>query len=170
MEKNFGLTLKCGPASLEKLDAYLRAIWLECCGHLSKFTIGGWGGHDAGKARKADEIFAKETALLHLYDFGTTSETEIHVVGSRHGKATTKHPIALMARNLMPEMLCKECHTPAAYLCLECLSEADEAGTWFLCEKHAKKHPHTEDGEPLQLANSPRLRMCGYEGLADPPY
>jgi hypothetical protein len=31
------------PASdaLEDLDDFLRAIWLECCGHLSEFTIGG---------------------------------------------------------------------------------------------------------------------------------
>ena len=31
------------PASdtLADLDDFLRAIWLECCGHLSEFTIGG---------------------------------------------------------------------------------------------------------------------------------
>ena len=27
--------------NLEVLDDFLRAIWLECCGHLSEFTIGG---------------------------------------------------------------------------------------------------------------------------------
>ncbi len=27
--------------SLAELDDFLRAIWLECCGHLSEFTIGG---------------------------------------------------------------------------------------------------------------------------------
>ncbi|MBU4224495.1 MAG: hypothetical protein KKC71_01570 [Chloroflexi bacterium] len=43
-----------GTATLEKLDKYLRAIWLECCGHLSQFTIGGWGGRQVGKARTAD--------------------------------------------------------------------------------------------------------------------
>ena len=31
----------CGSATLEELDHYLRTIWLECCGHLSQFTIGG---------------------------------------------------------------------------------------------------------------------------------
>ena len=31
-----------GGATLKDLDAYLRAIWLECCGHLSQFTIGPW--------------------------------------------------------------------------------------------------------------------------------
>ena len=28
-----------GSATLEDLDWYLRVIWLECCGHLSDFTI-----------------------------------------------------------------------------------------------------------------------------------
>lgn len=101
--KDFWLDLEMrGSATLEKLDAYLRAIWLECCGHLSKFTVGGWQGYDVGKARTADNVFAKETELLHLYDFGTTSETVIQVAGSRRGKATTKHPIALMARTICP--------------------------------------------------------------------
>src|SRR5215207_3240515 len=86
--KDFWIDLEMrGSSTLEKLDAYLRAIWLECCGHLSKFTVGGWRGYDIGKARRADDVFTKETALLHLYDFGTTSETEIQVLGSRKGKA-----------------------------------------------------------------------------------
>jgi hypothetical protein len=56
--KDFWLILEMvGSASLNKLDRYLRAIWLECCGHLSEFTIGGWRGITVGKARKADSIF-----------------------------------------------------------------------------------------------------------------
>lgn len=159
-----------GSASLSTLDAYLRAIWLECCGHLSKFTVGGWGGHDVGKSRKADNVFTRETILRHLYDFGTTSETDIKVVGSRQGKATTRHPIALLARNNMPEMPCSQCGKPAAYLCIECLYEGDEEGAWFLCDEHVANHPHEEYGEPIPLVNSPRLGMCGYDGPAEPPY
>ncbi len=159
-----------GTATLEKLDQYLRAIWLECCGHMSKFTIGGWGGKDIAKTRKADAVFMVGLVLRHLYDFGTTSETDIHVIGSRKGKALTLHPIDLMARNIQPEMTCKECDQPAAWLCLECLYEADEPGTWFLCDEHVKDHPHEEYGQPLALVNSPRLGMCGYEGPAEPPY
>lgn len=169
--KDFWLDLEMrGPVTLEKLDRYLRAIWLECCGHLSKFTVGGWDGYDIDKSRKADEVFLIETTLRHLYDFGTTSETDVQVIGNRKGKATTKNPIALMARNNMPEMICNECDKPASYLCLECLYEADETGTWFLCDKHARHHPHTEYGDPILLVNSPRLGMCGYEGPAEPPY
>ena len=174
-DKNFWLDLEMrGSASLSALDKYLRAIWLECCGHLSKFTIGGWGGRDVAKARKADDVFEAGLVLRHLYDFGTTSETDIKAVDAREGKATTKHPIALLARNKMPEMVCNECDQPAGWLCLQCLYEADyepeEQGTWFLCDEHVKDHPHDEYGEPLPLVNSPRLGMCGYEGPAEPPY
>ena len=42
-EFNKGLFLDLevrGSATLNDLDHYLRAIWLECCGHLSEFEIG----------------------------------------------------------------------------------------------------------------------------------
>jgi hypothetical protein len=113
-DKDFWLDLEMvSSASLNKLDKYLRAIWLECCGHLSEFTIGGWGGVDVGKARKANASFEPGLVLRHLYDFGTTSENDIKVVGFREGKATRKHPIALLARNRMPEVVCQECGQPA---------------------------------------------------------
>jgi len=105
-DKDFWLDLEMnGSASLEKLDTYLRAIWLECCGHLIQFTIGGWSSQKVGKARKADSIFDLGLVPRHLYDFGTTSETDIKVVDVRTGKALSKHPIALLARNKMPEAL-----------------------------------------------------------------
>jgi hypothetical protein len=168
-DKDFWLDLEMvGSASLEKLDKYLRAIWLECCGHLSKFTIGGWGGMDVGKSRKANSIFETGLALRHLYDFGTTSETDIKVVGFREGKPTSKHPIALLARNLMPEAACQECGQPAKWLCLECLYEGDNDG--YICDEHVEEHPHDNYGEPMPLFNSPRTGMCSYDGPAEPPY
>ena len=169
--KEFWLDLEMrGSSSLSTLDTYLRAIWLECCGHLSEFTVGGWGGSKIGISRKADAVFAKEKVLRHLYDFGTTSETDIKVVSARQGRATTKRPIALMARNNMPVYPCRECGKSAEYLCIECLYEGDEEGAWYLCEDHVENHPHEEYGEPVHLVNSPRLGMCGYDGPAEPPY
>jgi hypothetical protein len=170
-DKDFWLDLEMvGSASLDMLDKYLRAIWLECCGHLSMFTIGGWGGMEISKSRKANATFEPGLVLRHLYDFGTTSQTDIKVVSFREGKATTNRPIALLARNRMPEMLCMVCDQPAGWLCLECLYEAEESGMWFLCAEHVKDHPHDEYGDPIALVNSPRLGMCGYEGPAEPPY
>ncbi len=168
-DKDYWLDLEMvGSASLDTLDDYLRAIWLECCGHLSEFTIGGWSGMEIGMSRKANSIFEPGLVLRHLYDFGTTSETDIKVIGQREGKATTKHPISLLARNNMPEAACQECGQPANWLCIECLYEEDMAG--HLCDEHVEDHPHEDYGEPMPLFNSPRMGMCGYDGPAEPPY
>jgi hypothetical protein len=157
-----------GSATLKDIDAYLRGIWLECCGHLSQFSVGGWGGREIGKQRRVDAVFRGEVELTHIYDFGTSSETRIKAIGQRVGVPTSARPMALMARNLMPEATCIDCDQPATHLCVECLIEDETHGT--LCEQHAQNHPHEDYGEPIELVNSPRLGMCGYYGPAEPPY
>ena len=157
-----------GEAKLKHLDDYLRAIWLECCGHMSDFFRGRIWGDKVSKSTPAEKIFSGGMELFHVYDFGTSSETIIRVVDKRKGKPLTAHPITLMARNNLPEMKCMECDQPARWMCVECQYEHEQSG--FLCEKHVKKHPHDEYGEPLAIVNSPRLGMCGYDGPAEPPY
>ena len=168
-DKDYWLDLEmAGSATLDKLDRYLRAIWLECCSHMSMFTIGGWQGEEIAKSRNVDAVFEPGLVLRHLYDFGTTSETDIKVVVFRKGKATTRYPIALLARNNMPEAFCQECGHPAKWLCIECLTEEDKTG--HLCDDHVEEHPHEDYGEPMSLFNSPRTGMCGYDGPAKSPY
>jgi hypothetical protein len=157
-----------GSATLADLDHYLRAIWLECCGHLSRFSVGGWSGAEIPKKTKAAQVFEPGVELTHIYDFGTSSETLIKVIATRKGTPLTVHSIALMARNDPPEVHCVECGQPASWLCLECLYELDEPG--ILCDQHAEAHPHEDYGEPVPLVNSPRVGMCGYAGPAEPPY
>jgi hypothetical protein len=157
-----------GSATLTDLDRYLRAIWLECCGHLSQFSIGGWRGQEIPMRTRVERTFQPGIVLTHIYDFGTSSETLIKAVGMRQGKPLTPHPIALMARNDPPEARCIECGQPASWLCIECLYEWDEPGT--LCDQHAQDHPHKDYGAPMPLINSPRVGMCGYDGPAKPPY
>ncbi|MFZ2726415.1 MAG: hypothetical protein WAX77_09210 [Methylococcaceae bacterium] len=167
--KDFWLHLEInGNAKLKKLDEYLRSIWLECCGHLSQFSIGGWSGNKIAMSKSVQSIFDRSNELVHIYDFGTSSETLIKVVGKRSGKPLSKHPIMFMARNEMPVVICMECEQPARWLCSECIYEHDESG--FLCDEHAQNHPHDNYGEPIELVNSPRMGMCGYEGPAEPPY
>jgi len=63
---------------LWEVDEFLRKIWLECCQHLSAFFI-----------KKYDEIdgnlnlstFCVKDKLFHAYDFGTTTDTMITIVG-----------------------------------------------------------------------------------------
>ena len=156
-----------GTATLKKLDDYLRAIWLECCGHMTEFSRGGWGGSKIGMNRRAEDTLMPETELTHIYDFGTESVTLVKAVDGRTGRPLSRHPITLMARNEMPSTTCQECGQPGTRLCLECVYESDNP---VLCEAHANTHPHEDYGDPVPLVNSPRLGLCGYEGPAEPPY
>ncbi len=156
-----------GSASLEELDRYLRAIWLECCGHLSQFSVGGWGGSEIPKSRSVDQVFDADTELTHIYDFGSESRTLIRTMDVREGPSTTEHPIELMARNHKPEAVCMECDREADWLCLECRYE-EASGT--LCDEHVDDHPHDAYGPPMPILNSPRTGVCGYDGPAEPPY
>lgn len=170
-DASFWLDLEMsGTASLKTLDSYLRAIWLECCGHLSEFTLGkgAWSDAKVGMARKASQVLAPEVMLTHVYDFGTTSETLIKVVSARQGKPLTKKPLTLLMRNVLPEVSCMECDATATHLCIECQIEHEESG--LLCDAHLEKHPHEDYGDPIEIVNSPRMGMCGYEGPAEPPY
>jgi len=157
-----------GKATLNDLDYYLREIWLECCSHLSQFSVGGWGGPEISMDRKIEQVLQPGVELTHIYDFGTSSETLVKSVAVREGWPLSEHPIYLMARNKMPEATCVECGEPAKWWCMECLAERDEWTT--LCDKHAEEHPHQDYEDPLPLLNSPRVGMCGYDGPAEPPY
>jgi hypothetical protein len=155
-----------GSATLKNLDSYLRAIWLECCGHLSRFSVGRWNAEIPMKTR-IDRVFASGTELTHIYDFGTSSETLIKGIDGRTGKALTARPVYLMARNEPPQIECMECGQPAKWLCDQCTIEGEGSG--LLCDAHVKAHPHDEYA-PTLIVNSPRMGMCGYDGPAEPPY
>jgi len=155
-------------AKLKDLDHYLREIWLECCGHMSQFSYGGFGGREIGMASSIGQAFQSAETLTHIYDFGTESVTLIKPVGQREGKPITKHPVTLLVRNVAPIYECQECGKPASWLCMECVIEDEAEGS--LCDQHAENHPHEDYGEPIRLYNSPRMGLCGYEGPAEPPY
>lgn len=164
-----------GSASLRDLDRYLRAIWLDCCGHLSMFSQGGWGaGDELPKSARIDRALRPGSELVHIYDFGTSSETLIKSVSAREGKPTVgDRPIALMSRNLPPAYGCAECDLPAVRACAGC-AEFDDVSPGALCESHAEAHACDYTGfteePPAPLANSPRMGMCAYDGPAEPPY
>ncbi|MEM9450886.1 MAG: hypothetical protein AAGA75_20470 [Cyanobacteria bacterium P01_E01_bin.6] len=135
---------------------------------LSDFFVDGAFGRKVAMTRPLKQLFLSTDEVTHVYDFGTSSETIVKLVDERSGQPTTKHAIALMARNEMPAMNCIECDQPATHLCQECIYED---GVWgVLCDEHAADHPHEEYGEPMPLFNSPRMGMCGYDGPAEPPY
>src|SRR5438876_11473389 len=83
--------------TLATLDRFLRDSWLECCGHLSMFEIGGvryasdagmysgWGTDDKSMGVKLGRVLSPGQTSYYEYDFGTTTELTLKVVGEREG-------------------------------------------------------------------------------------
>jgi hypothetical protein len=143
-------------------DAFLRDIWLECCGHLSQFTVGmrRFVSHptdDEEMSTKIGAVLTPDTKALHEYDFGTTTELAIRVVGAR--EAPVEESVRLLARNMLPDCRCHVCQQEATQVCTECMRDADP----LLCENCAANHEHDEEMF-LPVVNSPRIGMCGYTG------
>lgn len=139
--------------TLNALDKFLRKIWLECCGHMSEFQGVGKGTR-VGKLREGSQF-------LHLYDFGSTTETLITVLGTTW-RPPQKEAVRLLARNVPPQFACCKCGASAGYVDVERLW-ADENP--FYCEKCAGKY--TDEDMLLPVTNSPRMGVCGYAGELD---
>jgi len=166
--KDFWLHLEIrGSATLKDLDSYLRSIWLECCGHLSQFSAGSRMGEEIAMDTKVGDLFQPGLELMHIYDFGDSSETLIKVVTERDGKPMTEHPIALLARNDLPAVESCGCGKPGAWLCMDYENHPGEV--IILWQEHADDEEY-RDQNMLPIVNSPRTGRCGYESPAEPPY
>ncbi len=155
--------------TLQTLDVFIRNIWVECCGHLSRFDIGGekydshadagdwWGGSARSMNYKLKDVLSEGLVVGYEYDFGTTTELVIKVLGHRTG-ARKKDAVTILSRNMAHEFVCSRCgvnraqwvwpdgfYDGDAFRCDECLEEGEE-------EYY------------LPVCNSPRMGMCGYEG------
>ena len=144
-------------SSLRTLDPFLRNIWLECCGHMSAFFDSGYT--EMGMGRKIIS-FPVGSSLLYEYDFGSTTQLKITIVGySRRPKQ--QKAVRLLGRNAPYHFSCSVCGKEAAYLCCECQWTQDNP---FLCEDCAREHEH---GSMLPVVNSPRMGVCAYCGEMD---
>lgn len=144
--------------SLSDIDAFLREIWLECCGHMSAFHTPGQS--DIEKSRKLNS-FSVSDKLLHEYDFGSTTETVITVMGTVRRKRQ-KEAVRLLARNVPPQFTCEKCGSPAEYICIQCMYDMDNP---LYCAECSEEHEHDE--MLLPVVNSPRMGVCGYDGELD---
>lgn len=156
-------------ATLGDLDDFLRRTWLECCGHMSLFEIGGVDYYselvDGLPGRRMNvqlgKVLAPGLKFSHEYDFGTTTELALTVAAERQGPTHGKS-IVVLARNDPPDIACDLCGRPATSVCVQCIYEG---GGW-LCDECAQEHPCGED-MLLPVVNSPRVGMCGYTGAED---
>ena len=143
-------------ATLESLDAFLRKIWLECCGHMSEF-YGNRG--QIGKRARLSSALGPGVKLRYEYDMGSTTALEIRFLGAIRAPAG-KARIRLLARNDPPGFGCAGCGKPAEMICPFC--GYSEAG--LLCRRCSKGHACDDGVELMPLVNSPRTGVCGYTG------
>jgi len=157
--------------TLAILDRFLRDTWLECCGHLSVFRIGGfnyyvdtemdayyWDIRRKNMQVKLEEVLSPGQTCSYEYDFGSTTELLMKVISEQEVDVKGR-TIQILARNSPPIIPCDMCGKPATSMCTQCIYE--DKGC--LCDACAKSR---ECGEEmlLPLVNSPRTGVCGYTG------
>jgi hypothetical protein len=145
-------------ATLAHLDGFLRAAWLDCCGHMSAFYPE--RSRDEYKpGAKLGAIFAgPESKVRYEYDFGSTTQLRLRATGSRSG-STGKSRVRLLARNEPPGWTCGQCEQPATMLCPFTYDE-----DCFVCDTHSGTHACDDSECHLPVVNSPRMGVCGYTG------
>lgn len=161
-------------ATLEDLDEFIRDIWVECCGHLSAFTINGeeyesdpdtdsfWGESENMNHKLKDVLTVGDT-IKYEYDFGSTTELTIKVQDYRKGYGESD-VITLLSRNNPIKLLCSHCRkNEAKWMDAEELYGENP----FWCDDCLEKEYPDGEAEELYLlpvCNSPRMGVCGYEG------
>lgn len=154
-------------STLKVLDGFLRNIWLECCGHLSLFEIGGQSFsvspdrefEDRSMSTKLESVLDEGMQFKYEYDFGSTTTLKLKIVSKFYGKKRIKNKVKLLARNHQPNIKCSYCGNQARNVCCECLYE--DAG--WVCDTCAADHECGEDMF-LPVVNSPRVGVCAYNG------
>lgn len=152
-------------APLSKLDGFLRHTWVECCGHLSAFEIGGKRyasqpmDEEMSMTARLSQLLEVGMKFSYEYDYGSPTALVLKVVARRE-QGLPKGVVQLLARNEAPQVSCQRCSVqPATQICTECAWNGDG----WLCEACAVAH-ECGDEMCLPVVNSPRAGVCGYAG------
>ena len=149
-------------------------MWLECCGHLSTFTINGVryaarpssGLDERDMSYEVGSVLDADSEFSYQYDFGSTTELSLRVVerDDHHcGFGVTADygdmPVRLLARNDMPDIQCGVCGDAATSVCTT--HRHDKEG--WLCDDCQADHECSPEMF-LPVVNSPRVGVCAYAG------
>ena len=177
-----------------RLDSLLRAIWLECCGHLSAFEFPVKRKQPRGATprdiaamiedlvRAAQQPLSDADAdgdalmgqplgrklkpgVVFSHQYDFGTTTDLALrVAGEYTMPALRGALKLLARNEPPAIPCSECKKPATQLCQQCVEE----GVGALCDACASHHD-CGDEMLVPLINSPRTGVCGYCGPSVEP-
>lgn len=149
--------------TLSVLDSLLRDVWVDCCGHLSAFTIGHQEyqsspeGSENGMEILLSKVIKNCQVFEYEYDFGSTTYLTLTVSGTF--QISPSGEIMVLARNDPPKIPCYMCGGDASLYCVNCLDEEE----WVFCDNCAAQHDCGED-DLREITNSPRWGVCGDVG------
>jgi len=159
------LVLARHDAKLSDLDLLIRDVWVECCDHLSDFTIAGQEFasedyyHTSGLSVPLNHLIRPGSTFSYRYDFGSTTELTLRVI-CQSPVAPRTRPLVLIARNDRPEMPCRVCGKAAEFLTTFWHEDPDPT---LLCRDCTRKNVDELDDECVSVVpNSPRCGVCGY--------
>lgn len=156
-------------ASLADLDNVIREVWVECCGHMSAFHIGGteyattWDGDGIDDEFsdtedmhiELDEVLDSGMSFWYEYDFGSTTELKLKVAGVITCDDAPED-VFIAGMNTKPDAVCETCGKPAQYH----YNVWEKEQTFCnICAKDVDDECYL-----LPITNSPRTGICGYEG------
>ena len=123
--------------------------------------MGPFGGPPEGSMdTPLADVLKPGLEFRHEYDFGSTTELDLKVIGERVGKVDPTDPVTILVLNDAPEITCGTCGKQAAVaICTEC--QWTEHGG-FLCEACLRTHACGWE-MALPVVNSPRMGVCGYD-------
>lgn len=159
-QKKFWLLVLASPkATLKDLDSFIRDVWVECCGHLSDFTIGhvhfSRDGEDEDMYVYIRDVLQPGEESVYQYDFGSTTTLVVRVLGTVP-VVPPGRCIVLLGQNRRTHHACRSCDKEADYVyredwtgrpqyfCSDCLSDQSIDNEYC-----------------LYLSNSPRAGVCG---------
>jgi hypothetical protein len=176
------------------LDSLLRAVWLECCGHLSAFEFPASrklrrrsspldiASMVEELVRQAQPSLADEDAsgdaqmgkrlgsqlkpgVVFSHQYDFGTTTDLALrVAGEYTAPAFRGALKLLARNERPAIQCSACAKPATQLCQQCT----EGGGGEFCDTCASQHDCGEE-MLVPLINSPRAGVCGYCGPSVEP-
>lgn len=98
-QKDYWLIVEASEnTTLKELDWFIRDIWVECCEHLSAFTIHGeqyesnpdtdsfWGKPSRNMNYRLKDVVDVGDNFLYEYDFGSTTELVLSIHSCRDGE------------------------------------------------------------------------------------
>lgn len=154
-------------ATLDDLDEFLRAVWLECCGHLSEFSVGPQTDYThfdpstleaASDQTPFSDLLSVGESFSYVYDLGSSTELSVHVE-AREEVYDWNGPVRYLARNVPPRLKCSACAAPAMWVHSWDFDERTGEALLY-CGRHGK----AGRDDQLPVVNSPRLGVCAYSG------